>query len=117
MLFMGKKMKHWLFLGIAITGEVLATSALKASEGFSKPIPSLVVAIGYISAFYFLSLALNSMSIGIAYAIWAGFGVVFTSIISWVIYGQRLDLPAIIGIIFIISGVVIMNLFSKSIQH
>lgn len=110
-------MKQWLYLGLAISGEVMATSALKASDGFTRLIPSLVVAVGYVAAFYFLSLTLRSMQVGIAYAIWAGLGVVLVSIISWVIYEQKLDLPAIIGMALIISGVLVMNLFSKTVSH
>ncbi|MBC3919438.1 multidrug efflux SMR transporter [Undibacterium sp. CY18W] len=110
-------MNHWIFLGIAIAGEVIATSALKASEGFSKPIPSIVVAVGYLIAFYFLSLTLKTMQVGVAYAIWAGLGVVLVSAIAWIVYGQKLDLPAIAGMALIISGVMVMNLFSKSVSH
>ncbi|MFZ6769831.1 DMT family transporter [Undibacterium sp. Di26W] len=110
-------MNHWFFLGIAIAGEVIATSALKASEGFSKPIPSIVVAAGYLIAFYFLSLTLRTMQVGVAYAIWAGLGVVVVSAIAWIVYGQKLDLPAMVGMALIISGVMVMNLFSKSVAH
>jgi len=110
-------MSHWIFLGIAIAGEIIATSALKASEGFSKPIPSIVVAVGYLIAFYFLSLTLKTMQVGVAYAIWARLGVVLVSAIAWIVYGQKLDLPAIAGMALIISGVMVMNLFSKSVSH
>ncbi|MFZ6759629.1 DMT family transporter [Undibacterium sp. Ji50W] len=110
-------MNHWISLGIAIAGEVIATSALKASEGFSKPIPSIVVAAGYLIAFYFLSLTLRTMQVGVAYAIWAGLGVVAVSAIAWIVYGQKLDLPAMVGMALIISGVMVMNLFSKSVAH
>lgn len=110
-------MKHWLFLGIAIVAEVVATSALKASDGFSRLVPSLVVAIGYMTAFYFLSLVLKAIPVGVAYAVWSGLGIILVAAISWVLYGQRLDLPAIIGMALILSGVVVMNLFSKTIAH
>lgn len=110
-------MKHWLFLGIAIAGEVMATSALKSSEGFSKLVPSVMVVTGYALAFYFLSLTLKTMQVGVAYAIWAGVGVVFVAGIAWVVNGQKLDLPAMIGMALIVAGVVVMNLFSKSITH
>ena len=110
-------MKYWVFLGVAIIAEVIATSALKASEGFTKPVPSLIVAIGYMAAFYFLSLVLRSIPVGIAYAIWSGLGVVLVALISWMLYGQKLDLPAIIGMGLILSGVIVMNLFSKTVAH
>lgn len=110
-------MKHWLFLGIAIAGEVMATSALKSSEGFSKLVPSVMVVTGYALAFYFLSLTLKTMQVGVAYAIWAGVGVVLVAGIAWVMDGQKLDLPAMIGMALIVTGVMVMNLFSKSITH
>lgn len=110
-------MKPWIFLGIAIVGEVVATSALKASDGFTRPVPSLIVAAGYIAAFYFLSLALRSIPVGVAYAIWAGLGVVLLSVFAWFHYGQKLDAAAGVGMALIVSGVVVMNLFSKSLAH
>jgi small multidrug resistance pump len=110
-------MNNWLFLGIAIFGEVIATSALKASDGFSKLVPSVVVAVGYMIAFYFLSLALRSIPVGIAYAIWAGLGVVCVTAIAWVGYGQKLDMAAIAGMILIVTGVVVMYVFSSSVSH
>ncbi len=110
-------MQHWTFLGIAILGEVIATSALKASDGFSRLVPSIVVAVGYMIAFYFLSLALRAIPVGVAYAIWAGLGVVLVAAISWVVYGQKLDFAAIAGMALIIAGVAVMNLFSKSVSH
>ena len=110
-------MKHWLFLGIAIAGEVIATSALKASDGFSQLIPSVMVVTGYAVAFYFLSLTLKTMQVGVAYAIWAGVGVVLVAGIAWVMDGQKLDLPAMVGMALIVTGVMVMNLFSKSITH
>jgi small multidrug resistance pump len=106
-----------MFLGIAIIGEVIATSTLKASEGFSKLIPSIIVTVGYLASFYFLSLALKSIPVGVAYAVWAGIGVVLVTVISWAAYDQKLDFAAIIGMILIISGVIVMNLFSKVISH
>ena len=97
--------------------EVIATSALKAAEGFTKLVPSLIVIAGYSIAFFFLSLTLKSIPVGIAYAIWSGVGITFISIIGFFIYKQALDLPAIIGISFIVLGVIIINLFSKIISH
>ena len=87
-------MKHWLFLGIAIVAEVTATSALKASEGFSRLWPSAVVVLGYGVAFYFLSLTLRTVPVGVAYAIWSGLGVVLVALLSWWLFGQKLDLAA-----------------------
>ncbi|OEF30136.1 SMR family transporter [Vibrio rumoiensis] len=110
-------MKHWLYLGIAIISEVVATSAMKSSEGFTKLMPSITVVIGYGIAFYFLSLTLKTVPVGIAYAIWAGLGIVLIGIVSWVVHGQKLDIPALIGMGFIILGVAIINIFSKSGGH
>lgn len=107
-------MKTWLFLSIAIISEVIATSALKQSEGFSKLAPSIIVTVGYASAFYFLSLTLRVIPVGVAYAIWSGVGIVLISIIGWVIYRQHLDTPALIGIGLILSGVLTINLFSNT---
>jgi small multidrug resistance pump len=104
-------------LALAIVLEVIATSALKASEGFSKPLPTLVVAIGYGAAFYFLSLALRTIPVGVAYAVWSGIGIVLISAIGWVAFGQKLDLAALIGLSLIIAGVIVVNVFSASSGH
>jgi len=109
--------KSWLFLGIAIVAEVVATSGLKASEGFTKLWPSLLVIAGYVVAFYFLSITLKEIPVGVAYAIWAGMGVVLVALIGWLIYGQALDAASVIGMALIISGVVVINVFSKSVAH
>mgnify|MGYP000029354571 FL=1 len=110
-------MNHWVYLISAIVSEVIATSALKASTGFSKPLPSVVVVVGYLVSFYFLSLTLKTIPVGIAYAIWSGVGVVLISIVAWLLYGQKLDLPALIGMGLIISGVMVINLFSSTAGH
>jgi small multidrug resistance pump len=110
-------MKYWLYLAIAIISEITATSSLKASEGFTKLVPSMAVVIGYGLSFYFLSLTLKVIPIGITYAIWAGLGIVLLAIVGWVFYGQKLDTAAIVGIGFILTGVLIMNLFSKTVSH
>ena len=107
-------MKHWLFLGIAIVAEVTATSALKASEGFSRLWPSAVVVLGYGVAFYFLSLTLRTVPVGVAYVIWSGLGVVLVALLSWWLFGQKLDLAALLGMGLIVAGVLVMNLFSSS---
>ncbi len=107
----------WIFLLIAVSGEVVATSALKASEGFTKLAPSAVVVLGYAIAFYFLSLTLDSIPVGISYALWSGVGVVLISLMGWLLFNQTLDLPAMVGILLIIAGVAIINLLSKSAPH
>jgi multidrug transporter EmrE-like cation transporter len=103
--------------GIAILSEVIATSALKASEGFTKPWPVLILAVGYASSFYFLSLTLRTIPVGIAYAIWSGVGVILISLLAWWLYGQSLDKAALIGIGLIVAGVVVLNLFSESVHR
>ena len=110
-------MKHWLLLYVAIISEVIATSALKSSDGFSQFWPSVIVIVGYAAAFYFLSLTLRTIPIGIAYAVWAGAGIVLMAIVAWIIFDQKLDLAAVIGIGLILSGVVVLNLFSNSFEH
>ena len=110
-------MKAWLFLLVAIVTEVVATSALKASEGFRKFWPSVIVVLGYGASFYFLSLILRTTPMGIVYAIWSGLGLILITLIGWIVFGQRLDLPALIGMALITTGVVVMNLFSKSVVH
>lgn len=103
----------FVYLAIAILAEVIGTSALKASNGFTVLLPSLVVVAGYSVAFYFLSLALRAIPVGIAYAIWSGVGIVLISIIAWVVYRQALDLAAIVGIGLIVAGVVVIQLCSS----
>ncbi len=110
-------MSNYLFLTIAIIAEVIATSALKASNGFTNLLPSILVIIGYGIAFYCLSLTLRTIPVGIAYAIWSGAGIVLVSLIGWALYGQKLDFWAIVGIGFIIVGVLIVNLLSRSASH
>ncbi|NML60162.1 QacE family quaternary ammonium compound efflux SMR transporter [Massilia sp. RP-1-19] len=107
-------MNKWLVLGVAIVAETIATSALKSSEGFTKVLPSVVVLIGYGIAFYCLSMTLNAIPVGVAYAIWSGIGIVLITVVGWTVFGQKLDAPALLGIALIIAGVVIMNVFSKS---
>ena len=105
----------WLYL--AIVSEVVAASALKAADGFTRWSPSLLVVVGYALSFYFLSLTLRSIPLGVAYAIWSGVGVVLVSIIGCVIYHQSLDTASIVGIALIVVGVVVLNIFSKAIPH
>jgi small multidrug resistance pump len=107
----------YLFLCIAIVSEVIATSALKASQEFTRLVPSLIVVAGYGLAFYFLTLTLRTIPVGIAYAMWSGIGVVLISLAAWVLFKQALDLPAIIGIGLIAAGVIVLNGFSASVGH
>jgi small multidrug resistance pump len=107
----------YLYLALAIIAEVVATTFLKISDGFSKPLPSLVTVIGYAIAFYFLSLTLRNMPTGIVYAVWSGVGVVLIATIAWVFQSQRLDAAALCGMGLIVSGVVVINLFSGSTTH
>ena len=110
-------MKNGIFLFIAIVSETIATSALKSSEGFSRLWPSVLVVVGYSAAFYFLALTLRTIPVGVAYAIWSGVGVVLIALAGWLIHGQRLDAPALIGMALIVAGVVVMNVFSKTGGH
>jgi small multidrug resistance pump len=110
-------MKTYLYLLIAIVAEIIATTSLKASEQFTKLWPSVLVVCGYITAFYFLSLTLKKLEIGITYALWSGVGIVLVTITGALLYKQKPDLPALIGMAFIITGVVIINLFSKNAAH
>ncbi len=107
----------YLYLAIAIVAEVIGTSALKASEGFTRPLPSLLVVAGYGIAFWFLSLVLRTIPVGIAYAIWSGVGVALIALIGWVAYRQTLDAGAIAGIVLIVAGVLVIQLFSRSSAH
>ncbi|HHO69903.1 MAG TPA: QacE family quaternary ammonium compound efflux SMR transporter [Halothiobacillus sp.] len=108
---------HWVFLTLAIVSEVIGTSALKASEGFSRLWPSMIVIVSYAAAFYFLSLTLKTIPIGVSYAIWSGAGIVLIALVAWIFYGQSLDLPAILGISLIVAGVIVLNVFSKVVSQ
>ena len=102
----------YIYLAIAIVSEVTATTALPSSQGFTRLLPSTVVVLGYGAAFYFLSLCLQHMSVGIAYAIWAGAGSGLIAILGLLVHGQRLDAPAVIGLGLIVAGVVVINVWS-----
>ena len=106
-----------MILGLAIVAEVIGTSALKASEGFTRWWPSLLVVLGYAVAFYCLSLVLKSIPVGVAYAIWSGLGIVLITVAAFLLYGQRIDLAGLIGMGLIVAGVVVLNVFSKSTTH
>ncbi|MFM2012193.1 MAG: hypothetical protein RLZZ396_977 [Planctomycetota bacterium] len=110
-------MKNWLFLLAAIVAEVIGTSALKASEEFSKPIPSVLVLLGYGISFYFLSLTLKAIPVGIAYAVWSGMGIVLISLTAWILFGQKIDGWGLLGMSLILIGVLILNLLSKTSNH
>ena len=110
-------MKTYLLLFLAIAAEVVATSALKASENFTRLVPSLAVVVGYGIAFTCLSMTLRTLPLGVAYAIWSGAGTALVAVIGWLVYRQQLDLPAVLGISLIIAGTIVLNLFSKVAAH
>jgi small multidrug resistance pump len=108
---------NWLYLAVAIVAEVIATSALKASDGFSRLVPSLIVVAGYGIAFACLSLTLRTIPVGIAYAIWSGVGIVLIALAGRFLFGQVLDAPALLGMALIVAGVLVINVFSRSAVH
>ena len=107
----------YLYLALAILAEVVATTFLKLSDGFSKPLSSAITVIGYAVAFYFLSLTLRNLPTGLVYAVWSGAGVVLIATIAWVFQSQRLDVAALCGMGLTVSGVVVINLFSTASKH
>ena len=110
-------MHPWALLIIAIVAEVLGTSALRASDGFSRLWPSVLVIVGYAVAFYFLSLTLKTIPMGVSYAIWSGVGIVLISLVGWLVFDQTLDAPALAGMGLIVTGVLVINIFSTSAGH
>lgn len=110
-------MNGYLYLALAIAAEVVATTSMKAVDGFNKPLPLLLVIIGYSIAFWMLILVVRTIPVGIAYAIWAGLGIVLVSIAAMFVYGQKPDLPAVLGMGLIVSGVVVIQLFSRVTGH
>lgn len=106
-----------LLLGMAIVAEVIATSALKSSNGFTRLWPSLLVVVGYSVSFYLLTIVMRSIPTGVVYAIWSGLGIVLISAVGWVLYGQKLDAPALLGLAMIVGGVGVIQLFSKTAGH
>ena len=110
-------MQKWLYLTLAILSEVAGTSALKFSEGFTRLVPSGIVVVGYAISFYFLSLTLKGIPIGVAYAIWSGAGTALVTLVAWAFLGQKLDAATGIGILLIIAGVLVLNLYSKTAGH
>lgn len=109
--------KTYLLLLLAVVAEVIATSALKAAEGFTRLLPSVVVVAGYGVAFTCLSLTLRTLPLGVAYAIWSGVGTALVAVVGWLVYKQELDLPALAGIALIVAGTLVLNLFSKVCAH
>jgi small multidrug resistance pump len=109
--------KNWLFLLVAIGSEVVATSSLKSSDGFSRFWPSVIVVVGYGIAFYCLALTLRVIPMGVVYAIWSGIGIVLITAVGWLLFDQKLDFPALLGVGLIALGVVVMNVFSKTMGH
>lgn len=107
----------YLLLAIAIVAEVIATSMLKSAEGFTRPVPSLIVVAGYVIAFVCLSLTLKTIPVGIAYATWSGVGIVLVAGFAWAWQGQKLDLAGMVGMALIIAGVLVVNLLSKTAVH
>ena len=107
----------YVFLLIAIVAEVCATSFLKASDGFTRPMPAMATAFGYALSFYCLSLTLRTVPTGIAYAIWSGVGVILIAAVAWIFQGQKLDAAAIAGMTLIVAGVIVMNTLSKVTGH
>lgn len=108
---------HWLILIIAIVFEVIGTAALKSSEGVTRLIPSVIMIISYGAAIFLLSLVLKTIPMGIGYGLWSGVGIILITVVGWYFYQQQLDLAALIGIGFICVGVVIIQVFSKSVTH
>ena len=108
---------EYVYLLVAIIAEVIATSSLKASQGFTRFIPSMVVLLGYGAAFYLLSLSLNGIGVGVAYALWSGIGIILLAAVGVVVFGEKIDVPAVIGFVLILAGVVILNLYSKVVAH
>ena len=109
-------MNNWVYLSLAIISEVIATTSLKSTEGFTKLVPSLIVVIGYTAAFYFISLTLDTLPVGVVYAIWSGVGIALIAIISVIALDQKLDAAAIAGMGLIIAGVIVMRVFSKTME-
>jgi small multidrug resistance pump len=108
---------HWLYLGVAIVFETIGTTALKASDGLTRLGPSMLVVLSYVISFWLLALVLRIIPVGVAYAIWAGLGVCLIAGIGWVVFGQKLDMPALLGMGLILAGIVVINLYSKTVGH
>ncbi|AXT34140.1 QacE family quaternary ammonium compound efflux SMR transporter [Phaeobacter sp. LSS9] len=108
---------HYLYLVLAVVAETIGTTALQASQQFTRLGPSILVVVGYGLAFYLMALTLRHMPVGIVYAIWSGLGIFLIAIIGWVVFGQRLDLPAVLGLLLILVGILVIHLFSNTTGH
>ncbi|WP_071798790.1 DMT family transporter [Natronohydrobacter thiooxidans] len=108
---------HWIYLAVAILFETIGTTALKASDGMTRALPAAVVVLAYALSFWLLALVLRVIPVGVAYAIWSGLGICLIAGIGYIVFGQRLDLPALIGLGMIIAGIVVINIFSTSVGH
>jgi small multidrug resistance pump len=108
---------HYVYFAVAIVAEVIATSALTASDNFHRLVPSLIAIFGYAVAFWFLSVLLRTVPTGVVYAIWSGVGIVLIAAVGWVWFKQALDIPAMIGVSLIVAGVIVVNMFSASVRH
>lgn len=108
---------HYVYLLVAIVFEVAATSALKETHGFTRLWPSVLTVAGYAAAFYFLSLPMRMLPVGVVYAVWSGVGIVLIALVGWAVFRQSLDLAAVVGIGLILAGVVVINVFSSSVSH
>ena len=108
---------HWWVLAVAIVAEVIATTALKASNEFTRFWPSVLVVVGYAIAFYCLAVTLRTLPVGVVYAIWSGVGIALIGLIGWLVFGQALDAAAIAGMVLIAAGVLVINVFSKTVPH
>jgi len=107
----------WVWLFVAIVAEVIATTALKSAQGFTRLWPSILVVLGYSIAFYCLSEVVKSLPLALSYAIWSGVGVALIALLGWLLFGQKLDAPALLGLVLIVSGVLVINIFSKVMNH
>lgn len=110
-------MKSWLYLLVAVVAEVIGTSGLKASDGLTKLLPTLLMIVAYGIAFFFLAITIRIIPVGVAYAVWSGVGIILITLVGWLYFGQRLDAFAIFGIFLIISGVAVLYLFSKTVPR
>lgn len=110
-------MPVYLILALAVLAETIGTTALQASQQFTRPLPSLLVVVAYATSFYLLSITLRTMPVGIVYAFWSGLGIIMIATIGWIVFGQRLDLPAVVGLAMIIGGIAVIHLFSATSTH
>ncbi len=108
---------HYIYLLLAVAAETIGTSALQSSQQFTRLWPSVLVVVAYAISFYLLSMTLKFMPVGVVYALWSGLGIVFIALIGFWVFGQRLDWPAVLGLLLIVAGIVVIQMFSKSVTH